>query len=238
MKRIVALSVALNLILVVAVMFLVCHGGPQEVSAQGTPSGNGDVNGSGGIEIADAIYLLSYLFAQGPAPEAIESAGGGLPATGQTLCYNRDGNEMACDDPNWPGQDGFYHEGCPTANRFVDNGDGTVTDACTNLMWQKETTPDTYTYTWQQVLQYCDSLELAGHADWRLPNVRELQSIVDYGRYDPAIDPVFGAVSGWYWSSSTSVNYPNVAWSVHFGDGDVYNGFDKDFHSSVRAVRR
>ena len=117
---------------------------------------------------------------------------------------------------------------------YIDNQDGTVTDTSTGLMWQKETTP--VKYTWQNALQYCESLEFAGHSGWRLPNVRELQSIVDYGRFSPSSDPIFGAEFGWYWSSSTSVNDPNDAWVVSFVDGLV--AFDlKDYDDFVRAVR-
>ncbi|MCX5896253.1 MAG: DUF1566 domain-containing protein, partial [Proteobacteria bacterium] len=69
---------------------------------------------------------------------------------------------------------------------FVDNNDGTVTDTDTGLMWQKGTAPGTY--VWQQALSYCQKLTLAGHNDWRLPNRNELQSLVDYSRFDPSIN--------------------------------------------------
>ena len=117
---------------------------------------------------------------------------------------------------------------------YIDNQDGTVTDTSTGLMWQKATAPGTY--TWQQALQYCEGLDMAGHTDWRLPNVRELHSIVDYGRYAPSIDPIFGAESQWYWSSSTYVGNPNYAWLVNFNDGFVLNVYE-DYDYFVRAVR-
>ena len=244
MKRKILVGVVVCLSLGLNVALLLPHVG-QDAALAGPPSGNGDVNGSGGIDIADAIYILGYLFAQGPAPEAIECvacdsccpppSGGALPATGQTACYDAAGNVIACDSAESPGQDGFYQAGCPSAGRFTDNGDGTVADNCTGLMWQKATAPGTH--TWQEALQYCEGLEFAGHDDWRLPNVRELQSIVDYGRWGPSIDPVFGAEYGWYWSSSTSVSLPVLAWLVHFGGGYVDVGLGKDYHLFVRAVR-
>ena len=98
------------------------------------------VNGS--IDLADAVYLLSYLFAQGPAPEVIECpppAGCALPATGQTKWYGMAGGEIDCESSGYPGQDAFFMKGCPVEERFVDSGDGTMTDSCTGLMWQKET---------------------------------------------------------------------------------------------------
>jgi hypothetical protein len=235
MRLTVVLSLALNLILGIGLVVVLMHAAPDIVSAQGKPSGNGDVNGDGKIGIADAIYLLSYIFASGPAPEAIECAGGTLLATGQTKCYDTAGNEIDCASTEYPGQDGFYQNGCHMPNRFVDNGDGTVTDNCAGLMWQKETAPGTY--PWQQALQYCESLELAGHDDWRLPNVRELQSIADYGRFSPSIDPVFSAQNGWYWSSSTFVGNPDVAWYVDFYYGFVISVSKNDVYYYVRAVR-
>ena len=68
-------------------------------------------------------------------------------------------------------------------------------------MWQQATAPGTY--TWQQALAYCENLNLAGHTDWRLPDRTELQSIVDYSRINPVIDPLFSTVASSYWSSTT-----------------------------------
>jgi len=204
---------------------------------EGTPKGNGDVNGDGAINLTDAIYLLQHLFQGGPAPVPIECPQPGpcaLPSTGQTKCYDYQQNEVPCDSTDFPGQDGFYQASCPSEGRFVDHGDGTVTDTCTGLMWQKDTALGMY--NWQIALLDCEGLTLAGHTDWRLPNLRELLSIVDYGRVDPAIDPVFAALTDWYWSSSTYVNVPGLAWCVYFSDGGV-GGCSKDNDSHVRAVR-
>ena len=77
----------------------------------------------------------------------------------------------------------------------------------------------------------------AGHTDWRLPNVKELQSVVDDGRVGPAIHPTLGpTASSFYWSATSNVTLPPFAWGVFFGDGVV--GFDpKFFGDHVRAVR-
>ncbi len=174
------------------------------------------------------------------------TARGGPPDTGQKLCYDADGNEVLCSDPACPGQDGFYAAGCPSEDHFVDNGDGTVTDTCTGLMWQRDMADvngddqrtDQDSLHWCDALAYCENLSFADHSDWRLPNVRELQSIADYGRFNPTIDPVFGAVSGDIWSSSTFVNNPIFAWHVYFFDGDVnLYGTLKTAGLFVRAVR-
>lgn len=81
-------------------------------------------------------------------------------------------------------------------NDFQDNGDGTIADAATGLVWQQDDNGEEV--TWENALAYCENLVFAGHDDWRLPNAKELQSIVDYTRSpdvtaSAAIDPLFGA---------------------------------------------
>ena len=85
--------------------------------------------------------------------------------------------------------------------RFVDNGDGTVTDNLTGLMWQKN--PGGYV-SWKSALAICENLELAEFNDWRLPNIKELVSVRDG----------FNLGSDWLWSSTTNKNFPNEAWRM------------------------
>ena len=141
---------------------------------------------------------------------------------------------------------------CGSFDNFIDNGDGTVTDTDTGLMWQKDTTPGTY--NWQQALSYCENLILnndgkwtsgnpnasgAKHNDWRLPNVNELHSIVDYSTYGPSINTTFfpNTVSDLYWSSTTDARNPGNAWPVRFYYGGVLD-YGKSSHGFYgRAVR-
>lgn len=103
-------------------------------------------------------------------------------------------------------------------NNFVDNGDGTITDKATGLIWMKADSGRGM--DWPSALEYAETLELAGHDDWRLPSAKELQSIVDYSRSpdstdSAAIDPVFEVTEitnekgqpdyGWYWTSTSHV---------------------------------
>lgn len=117
-------------------------------------------------------------------------------------------------------------------NDFVDNGDGTITDNATGLMWRQS---DYHSTNFENAVAYCESATTGGYADWRLPNVKELQSIVDYTRSPDssgtaAIDPLFTSTSfaneegvtdwGYYWASTTHIGYPNagdVATYVSFG---------------------
>jgi len=128
---------------------------------------------------------------------------------------------------------------CRSLNNYVDNGDGTVTDTDTGLMWQQATAPGAY--TWQQALSYCENLTLAGYPDWRLPNRNELQSLVDYSRHGPSIDTAFfpNTLTSYYWSSTTIASTPSTTWLVIFDigmlDDDSKSYYYNLYH--VRAVR-
>lgn len=140
-------------------------------------------------------------------------------------------------------------------NDYVDNGDGTVSDNNTGLMWAQD--DDAQTYDWEQALTYAEASDLAGYSDWRLPNVKEMQSIVDYSRspsatdassIGPAIDPIFSCTPmvneagdddyGYYWTS-TSASFTSgepyyYAWYVAMGR--AVNDEGDDFHGAG-AVR-
>jgi len=118
--------------------------------------------------------------------------------------------------------------------RFMDNGDGTVTDTSTGLTWQQQTAGP---MTWEGAQEYCSKLDLAGNG-WRLPNRIELESILDLTRYDPAIDiNIFpGTMSAHYWSSTTYAYDTDNAWCVYFGYGHISNlGKSKRYY--VRGVQ-
>lgn len=114
-------------------------------------------------------------------------------------------------------------------------GNGAVTDERTGLVWQQQ--DDGQTRTWEAAISYCEGLSLAGQGDWRLPNIKELESITDDGRYSPSIDPIFtGTQVSNYWSSTTYVLDSNDAWVVNFYNGSVgQNG--KSGNHYVRCVR-
>lgn len=116
-----------------------------------------------------------------------------------------------------------------------DNGDGTVTDLSTGLIWQKEAYDAT---TWEDALSYSEGLELAGFADWRLPNIKELQSISDARYVNPSMDTsaFTDALSEAYWSSTSLVNQPDDAWIIEFNRGIVTHS-TKTNQNYVRSVR-
>jgi hypothetical protein len=140
---------------------------------------------------------------------------------------------------NWMYQDRFYvrcvRGGQPAAS-FTDNGNGTVTDNKTGLVWQQS---EPGYMTWDSALSYCEGLSLGDKTDWRLPNIKELESITDDARANPAIDTSFfpGPYGNYYWSSSTIANSSNYAWFVGFFVGEVNPGYSKSNDLYVRCVR-
>ncbi len=121
-------------------------------------------------------------------------------------------------------------------SNLTTNGDGTVTDRNTGLIWQQgEVTP---TLMWEGALNYCEGLTLGNHFDWRLPNIKEIQSLVDITHINPALDITYfpGAQSTRYWSSTTQFGHAAAAWFADFIDGRTsYN--DKTGALAVRCVR-
>jgi len=135
-------------------------------------------------------------------------------------------------------------------NKFVDNGDGTISDKATGLMWQKSDNGEGL--NWKNALMYAENLTLANYDDWRLPNAKELQSIVDYTRSpsftnSAAIDPLFNVTSindptgkpghfPNYWTGTTHLDgiSPNSN-AVYVSFGKAYGkmfGFLLDVHGA------
>ena len=151
---------------------------------------------------------------------------------------------------------------------FTDNGDSTITDNCTGLTWQKCSfglsgsacnTGTATTTPWRGALADCDAVLLCNdgtysgsegivgdcssnggtkYSDWRLPNAKELVSIVNYGLSGPAVDTTYfpNTASDFYWTSSTNVASPSYAWVVHFNLGNVSN-YLKANNYRLRCVR-
>src|SRR5213593_3490672 len=195
----------------------------------------------------------------GPVRAVRDGSGGcPLPATGQTTCWDSSGNAISCAGT---GEDGEDRKGAPLA--YDDNGNGTVTDLNTGLVWEKVSDDGTVhdkdnLYSWANAftgrVATLNATSFAGHTDWRLPNVRELQSIVNYQSSNPMVSSAFKTncapgcpatgcsctASGNYWSSTSSVSSPSRAWFVSFRYGNVdafSSSGSKSVAAFVRAVR-
>jgi hypothetical protein len=124
-------------------------------------------------------------------------------------------------------------------SRFVDNGDGTVTDKISGLMWQQGDNPR---MNWFETLKYCHKLELAGHNDWRLPNIKELNTILNLERnegwwYYKDFFPIDNLVPPLLHYFSSSVFNGDFVWVTNFNYG--YDGYYAGKMSPLlsRAVR-
>ncbi|OHD12835.1 MAG: hypothetical protein A2Y41_01915 [Spirochaetes bacterium GWB1_36_13] len=118
---------------------------------------------------------------------------------------------------------------------YLDYENGTVKDTVTGLVWQKCSygqnndagcTGSAGTKIWKDALSYCEGLTLGGRSDWRLPALKELLTLVNPLKSNPAIDTALfpNTVSSYYWSSSPYVSNPTSAWIVNFNNGAVYYG--------------
>ncbi len=178
---------------------------------------------------------------------------GRFPATGQTTCWDSNVNIIPCAGT---GQDGEIRAGARL--RYTDNGDGTITDKNTKLTWEKKSDDGTIhdmdnIYTWEDAFAVhvasLNTANFAGHNDWRLPNYKELMSILNLDKANPAVSSVFNTncvpnatvvdgsctAASTYWSSSSVASRPILAWWVEFGFG-IGLTFGKHDVLRVRAV--
>lgn len=147
-----------------------------------------------------------------------------IPKTGQTTVFEL-------------GDDGDLQKGVAWPDpRFTDNGDGTITDNMTGLLWLEKNSCLSGV-NWTSALDQVDNLasgqcsltDGSQAGDWRVPNIRELLSLVDYSRKGPALPPEWGnyfsSGNAWFWSSTTWANYPSSVWILdsYFGRGTSNN---------------
>jgi len=209
----------------------------------------GDVDGNDRVTSSDALTVLRVSVGL-PVPVHCAPWGQTLES-GQAVCRDASDSETPCAGT---GQDGERRDGL--SRSFVDNGDGTVTDLITGLMWEKLSDDGSIhdrdvTYTWQQAVAskvaVLNSSAFAGHSDWRLPNVNELLSLVAYGQTAPAVDEFFNSScttscmvtvcsctkSAGYWSSTPAQSPAGSSWLVNFELG----GAATALRSAAKAVR-
>ncbi len=172
-------------------------------------------NAEGEQHMADTWFAwLDTLLRSGCVRECSRVA-----ATGQAIAYA-------------DGDDGELQAGVPSPTpRFQENGNGTVTDNLTGLTWLKNANCFGFVM-WAQALAEtkmlahgsCGLTDGSAVGDWRLPNVKELQSLIDFGRASPALPtghPFVGVQPDFYWSSTTLVVFPDAAWGIGLNVGDA-----------------
>jgi len=152
-----------------------------------------------------------------------------VAVTGQTTSYAN-------------GDDGDIQAGVPfPKKRFLDKGDGTVVDKLTGLTWLKDTNcfgqlswPDALNAANTLAASACHLNDGSEAGDWRLPNIKELQSLIDFGRTFPALPPdhpFLNAQSDAYWSSTTDALSPVLAWTLYLPAGGAVAVGKENLHS-------
>ena len=230
-----------------------------------TPAGPcGDINDSGTVTAGDALGVLENAIGLNIPLTCACNGGdqcqdGGVTETGQTMCWDPLDLALPIDpiDCVGTGQDGEFRSGLPL--EFVDNGDGTISDVHTKLMWEKLSDDgsihdwDNFSYQWAGAFGKVSDLNaanFAGYGDWRLPQARELSTLVDFSASSPAVRTAFNkdckpgcsvitcscTKSSFYWSSTTVQAGPTTAWSVLFLNGSLTTAL-KTSYNYVRAVR-
>lgn len=201
--------------------------------------------------IAPAVFIVS---AQSGLAQDLTYP---LVDTMQDACFDLAGSEITCPAPGSAlyGQD-TQHPRLPAS--YTDNGDGTVLDNNTKMLWQK--TPEYDRKQYADALEYCGSLVLGGRDDWRVPSLKELYALADFrgelltpeeGQPTPYIDtaafdfeyPEGLVFAGQYWSSTLYIKGPVMngmnqgAFGFNFADGHIKSyGTGLDFYSGAEAA--
>jgi len=213
-----------------AVVTLTCAGWVVQAVAQTAISADGMVESTvGGFKFPDGTV------------QATAAAAGSAPVedTGQQTCYDPTGTTQDTVPCAMTGQDGEKQAGVDwPAPRFTDNLNGTVTDNLTGLIWLQDANCATFfaPIDFEAALgeanglsqDFCGLTDGSSAGDWRLPNIKELLSLVDYSESSPSLPsghPFMSVQSSFYWSSSSFVTHdPAVAWVVVMVNGN--GGFD------------
>ena len=148
--------------------------------------------------------------------------------TGLRHCFDAGGTSVDCAGS---GQDAEIGAGLPWPEpRFEPQNAGAVLDRLTGLCWTPTAAPFDFPQTWEEAFSAMDALNEDngfGHSDWRLPNRRELRSLICHGSRKPALPPghPFGKLHlGWYWTSTSAAIAPAYAWYVHLEGGRMFYG--------------
>jgi hypothetical protein len=159
-----------------------------------------------------------------------------VPQTGQLSCWDGAGNLIPCAGT---GQDGEIRAGVAWPSpRFTDNGNGTVTDTLTRLIWLKD--GGCINSTWVQSLLdvktlasgQCGLTDNSVSGDWRMPNIKEIESLLDYETGGLPLGHPFINMQNpkYFWSSTTDRDHPRKAWAIRMGyyaDAEERFRFDK-----------
>ncbi|MGB3225408.1 MAG: DUF1566 domain-containing protein [Desulforhopalus sp.] len=159
-------------------------------------------------------------------------------STGLSQCYNEEGEQVDC---TGSGQDAEFSPGISWSVERFEVQDELVRDNATNLIWLRNSCPSEYPLSWQEGLDFIEEMNrkaIHGRTDWRMPNRRELRSLVDHSSKKPVLTnghPFYNVFLGWFWTSTTAVIAPRYAWYIHLEGGRMFYG-NKDGYYWVWPV--
>jgi len=223
-----------------------------EIKVAFSPSSEGDKSAAIEFSTNDWNSPEKYLPLKGTTYAFINPSS--VWKTGQTECSDASGNPAACAGS---GQDGEIAYGASWPEpRFKDNLDGTVTDFLTGLMWLKSVNLPGRALNWEQALELARDLNqtpdtygrggyISSFRDWRLPNRKELTSLIDLSRNSPALSPdhlFIHVANGSYWTATTVPNQDESdnSWTVSLADGSISSQgkYSEHFFLAVRLGRQ
>ncbi len=155
------------------------------------------------------------------------------PETGQHRCYDVRGREIPCQGS---GQDAELAPGTPWPQPRFLSRELTTVDRLTGLEWLRDANLPEWPMPWNEALRWvarANDRSLAGRIDWRLPNRRELRSLISHQARDPALPeghPFRNVYLSWYWSSTSAARNPAYAWYVHMEGGRMFFGRKTEDH--------
>jgi hypothetical protein len=157
----------------------------------------------------------------------------GFQQTGQITCHDTEGQEIPCAGS---GQDGEMRRGVRWPVPRFESKDETVLDRLTGLTWLQNANRAEFPMSWKEALDYIAAMnreKVLGHGDWRLPNRREIRSLICHQSTKPALPeghPFCNVFSGWYWTSTTAEVNTAYAWYVHAEGGRMFYGQKGQFY--------
>jgi len=163
----------------------------------------------------------------------------GLLHSGQIFCYDEEGSVIPCLSS---GQDGEFRLGLPWPEPRFSPNDQVVLDHLTGLVWTRDANLGEFPITWQEALTFIREMnhhQRFGFDDWRLPNRRELRSLMSYQTKKPPLPddhPFINIFLGWYWTSTTAAINPAYAWWIHLEGARMFYG-RKDQYALFWPVR-
>ena len=187
-------------------------GTTDQAVAKGYHDGSGKVEGDADLVTTNIKKDVSIFGVTGTVQQTL------IPKTGQTTSY-REGDDGWCSTNygiSWP------------VPRFTigtgEDGTNLVTDNMTGLMWARNANQLGIKTNWNAAIDFCNDLDYGGHTDWRLPNRKELESLLDLGRSSPALSSghsFTGVQSAYYWTGTTCTHATDYAWGLDLCYGNV-----------------